>query len=528
MTQKRRPTAHLFLYEQKGVYRPYSILIGVLVITGVTTSVICHAQITKLNAYMVSEDDYTIVVPNLRVVAGIGESETVSHGWDHIAYAAIDGVDYHEFLYAEQHEGMLWGGVTHDHIILCQRQYRRSCGKCVHQGNHPDEKKRRDRDPCPLEKKQATDLLHSLKGENMKKQERLQKLLTYAVCMAIVILGAAVLMLIFHCPLGIKAIIWVGMAALSLLLLWPLKRYVRTVSILTAVFLSVTLLCCTYVEPYFIKEAQASAGSPLAKDNVWLAAWVLLAVGLFYRMTHVVTRMMDRLSPNEEIFDEDTLPAQAASPQSRVVLSAVLSVAVVVVGIFSGIAYHKNVAAIPDKAPHSEADYTVVMPNFKSELSDDASNVVTYGADWQAAYLALEHIPTNEFIHVAQSVNGTSLNSLILRHKDHTLDPARTADVLSATYLFGTTSKVISGDDREFIISILRGDCETPPVTVTDPQSHGAVKVLFHGIDHLWWEADVMEKNGTYYLRVATNTDFSAKDQRYDPQYVFYPLPKQP
>lgn len=363
----------------------------------------------------------------------------------------------------------------------------------------------------------------------MKKQEHLQKLITYAVCMTAIILGTVVLTLIFHCPLGWKAAVWVGMAALGLILLWPVKRYVRTVPILTAVYLSATLLCCTYVEPYFIKEALATAGSPLAKENVWLAAWVLLSIGLFYRMTHVVTSMMDRLSPNEEMFDEDALPDKAASPKRLAVLSALLAVAVVGVGGFSLVTYRNNVADIPNSAPHSEADYTVVMPNLRGELSEDAANVVAYGASWQADYCALSLVPTNEFIHVSQSVNGAAQNSLILRHKDHDLDPAKTADVLSVTFtgpltIYGTTSKVLYEEDRAFIVSILRGECTVAPVVVTDPQGYGKVKVLFSGIDHLWWEAAVMEKDGAYYLRVATNTDFSVKDARYDAKYVFYPL----
>lgn len=363
----------------------------------------------------------------------------------------------------------------------------------------------------------------------MKKQENLPKLVTYAVCMAAIVLGTVVLMWIFHCPLGTKALIWVGMAALGLILLWPVKRYVRTVPILTAVYLSATLLCCTYVEPYFIKEALASAGSPMVKGNVWLAAWVLLAVGLFYRMTHVVTRMMDRLSPNEEMFDEDALPDKAASPKRLAIFSTLLAVAVVGVGVFSLLTYQRNVAAIPDSAPHSEADYTVVMPNLRGELSEDAANVVAYGAFWQADYHALSLVPTNEFIHVSQLVNGTAQNSLILRHRDHDLDPAKTADILSVIYTgsaapFGTGSKVFYEEDRAFIVSILRGECTIAPVAVTDPQGCGKVKVLFSGIDQLWWEAAVMEKDGAYYLRVATNTDLSAKDAGYDAKYVFYPL----
>ncbi len=363
----------------------------------------------------------------------------------------------------------------------------------------------------------------------MKKQESLPKLITYAACVAAIVLGVTVMMFVFHCPMGKKAVIWVGMAALGLLLMWPMKRYTRTIPILTAVYLSASLLCCTYVEPYFIKEALASEGSPLAKGNVWLAAWVLLAVGIFYLMAHVVTRMMDRLSPNEEMFDEDALPVQATSRKSRAILSGVLAVVVVVVGIFSLVTYNGNVAAIPDNAPHSEADYVTVMPNLKGELSEDAANVVAYGSDWQADYRALALVPTNEFIHVSQSVNGAAQSHMILRHKDHSFDPAKTADILSVIYtkpmnLFDTTSKVLYEDDSAFIISILRGESTAAPVEVTDPQSYGSIKVLFMGLDHLWWEASVMEKDGKYYLRVATNTDFSVKDARYDEKYEFYEL----
>ena len=363
----------------------------------------------------------------------------------------------------------------------------------------------------------------------MKKQEHKPKLLTYAACMAAVILGVTILLFIFHCPMGWKAVIWVGMAALGFLLMWPMKRYNRTVPILTAVYLSASLLCCTYVEPYFIKEALASVGSPLAKGNVWLAAWVLLAVGLFYRMTHVVTRMMDRLSPNEEMFDEDALPIQATSRKSRAILSGVTAIVVVTVGIFSWVTYNGNVAAIPDNAPHSEADYITVMPNLSGKLSDEATNTVAYGSNWQVDYHALELLPTDEFIYAQQSVNGFTQSTMILRHKDHTFDPAQTATIDTITFtegltLYGPTTSNLSEENRNLVISLMRGDATATPAAVTDPSSYGYIKVTFTEYDHLWWKATVMEKDGRYYLRVATNTDFTVKDQQFDPQYVFYEL----
>lgn len=87
----------------------YGILVGVLLVTGVTTSVIYHVQMTELEAYAVSEDDYTTVMPNLRVVVDTGEPESVSHGADRIEYAAIDGVDHHEFIYAQKIQWVLLG-----------------------------------------------------------------------------------------------------------------------------------------------------------------------------------------------------------------------------------------------------------------------------------------------------------------------------------------------------------------------------------------------------------------------------------
>lgn len=365
----------------------------------------------------------------------------------------------------------------------------------------------------------------------MKKQEYMPKLVTYAACMTAVIIGLIILMLVFHCPLGWKAVLWVGMAALSLILLWPMKRYERTVPVLTAVYLSASLLCCTYVEPYFIKEALASEGSPFAKGNVWLAAWLLLAVGVFYIMVHLVTGLMDRLSPNDELFDGDGLSAKAKTVNRRAVFSAVLAVIVVAVGVLSAIIYKGNVAEIPEKAPHSEADYTVVMPNLKGKLSDEAANTVAYGDEWRVDYHALELLPTDEFIYAHQSVNGFVLpqSTVILRHKDHTLDPAKTATVDKMTFtegmtLYGPTTANISEEDRALVLSLLRGDVTATPTEVTDPNSYGYIKVTFTEYDHLWWEAPVMEKDGHYYLCVATNTDFSVKDQRYDPKYVFYEL----
>ena len=96
----------------------YSVLIGVLLITGVTTSVIHHGQMTRLTAYMVSEDDYNTVMPNLRAVTDISEPEVVSHGFDFTRYAAINDVDHHEFLHARQVEWVLLGTNEHDPFIL--------------------------------------------------------------------------------------------------------------------------------------------------------------------------------------------------------------------------------------------------------------------------------------------------------------------------------------------------------------------------------------------------------------------------
>ncbi len=364
----------------------------------------------------------------------------------------------------------------------------------------------------------------------MKKQEHMPKLITYAACMAAVALGVIILMLVFHCPLGWKVVLWIGMAALSLILLWPMKRYERTVPVLTAVYLSASLLCCTYVDPYFIKEALASEGSPFAKGNVWLVAWVLLAIGVFYIMVHLVTGLMDRLSPNDELFDGDGLSAKAKSVNRRVVFSAVLATIVVAVGIFSAVIYNGNVADIPEKAPCSEADYTVVMPNLQGKLADEATNTVGYGAYYQVHYNALENLPVSEYVHAGQSANGSALLvSVILRHKDHTFDPAKTATIDKITLtegltLYGPTTSNLSEEDRNLVISLMRGDVTATPVEVIDPSSYGYIKVTFTEYDHLWWEASVMEKDGKYYLRVATNTDFSVKDQRYDPQYAFYPL----
>ena len=363
----------------------------------------------------------------------------------------------------------------------------------------------------------------------MKKQELKPKLLTYAFCVVAIALGATVLTLVFHCPLGWKAVLWVGLAALGLALLLPVKRYIRTVPTLTALFLAVSLLCCTYVEPYFIKEALASEGSPFAKGNVWMAAWVVFAVGLFYLMIHLLTKMMDRLSPNEELFDENTLTDKAASQKSRAVLACVLSVVVVAVGIFSAVCYNQNVAIIPEIADHSEADYTVVLPNIKAELADEAANTVGYGAYYKARYYGLTSVPTNQCVWVEQSVDGAALGSgMILRHKDHSFNPAKDAEILKiAMYGFGVYGKYdksLSDQSQALITDILRGKTDAPAVEVTDPKTVYRVEVTFKDIGHLWWEADVVSKDGAFYLRVATNTDFSHKDTRFDPGYVFYLL----
>lgn len=96
----------------------YGILIGILLVTGVTTSIIRHGQMNKLNAYVVSEDDYTTVMPNLRVAVGTSEPEAVPNALDHTGYAAIEGVDHHDFLYAQQIEWALLGFLEHDPFIL--------------------------------------------------------------------------------------------------------------------------------------------------------------------------------------------------------------------------------------------------------------------------------------------------------------------------------------------------------------------------------------------------------------------------
>jgi len=96
----------------------YGSLAGVLLITGVTTSISHYVQMTELNTYMVSENDYTTVMPNLRVVAATDSPESVSHGFDSIEYAAIDGVNHHEFLCAKQTEWVLLGTEIHQPILL--------------------------------------------------------------------------------------------------------------------------------------------------------------------------------------------------------------------------------------------------------------------------------------------------------------------------------------------------------------------------------------------------------------------------
>ncbi len=109
----------VFHNMSKKAYRIlYGVLIGVLLITGVTTSVIHYVKMVELNAYAVSENDYPTVMPNLRVAVRTGNPETVPHGLDHIDYATIDGVDHHEFLYAQQTEWVLLGTEVHKPIIL--------------------------------------------------------------------------------------------------------------------------------------------------------------------------------------------------------------------------------------------------------------------------------------------------------------------------------------------------------------------------------------------------------------------------
>lgn len=96
----------------------YGILAAVLLVTGVTTSVIYHVQMTELKAYAVSEADYTTVMPNLRVAVDTGEPESVSHGLDRIEYAAIDGVDHHDFIYAKKIQWVLMGVEEGQPMIL--------------------------------------------------------------------------------------------------------------------------------------------------------------------------------------------------------------------------------------------------------------------------------------------------------------------------------------------------------------------------------------------------------------------------
>lgn len=95
--------------SRKGHAILYGILASVLLITGVTTSIIHHNQMTKLNAYAVSENDYLAVMPNLRAVADTTEPESVTHGLDYVEYAAIEGVDHHYFLYAKPYQWALYG-----------------------------------------------------------------------------------------------------------------------------------------------------------------------------------------------------------------------------------------------------------------------------------------------------------------------------------------------------------------------------------------------------------------------------------
>ncbi len=366
----------------------------------------------------------------------------------------------------------------------------------------------------------------------MKTSNRLAKLIVYASCLSAIGISMAIMVGMFHCPMGWKVWIWMGMAAVSLLLLWPLKRYTRIVPILTAILLSVSFLCCSFVEPYFLKEADFTVGSSTAKENIWIAVWVLLAIGLCYLMAHVLTYMMDHLSPNEAVFGfenkENTSPVKA-SEKTTAVLSGILAVIVLGFGILSGVTYAGRTASIPTQAPYSEADYTIVAPNFKGEYDEDQpTNAVFYGADVRVDYRTLYYIPEQEFVSATYIHGDTSL-PLILKYKEHSLDMTKDLQVLSMSYkvsyhLYNTPEKALPEEDKSLLHAILKSDSSLTPVAPTDATHYGYITIRFMNLDHLWWEAELLEKDGIYYVRVATGTDFSNKATGYDPAYVYYQL----
>ncbi len=360
-----------------------------------------------------------------------------------------------------------------------------------------------------------------------------------ATCATLIILD-----LFFDCPLLFSFLLILGAHALAYAALKILPHYTFWMPPLTALYLSGWYWLGTRVTPHFMTAADKTPdfGSADATTALWITSLLFCGVaGVIFlvKKLPVVSALPD--APPAEKPAKQSFKVHIAA---RVAVYC-LSVALVITSGLCAYFYREGKVAKLEAELTRPTDYTVIFPNLCGKADPDVrgyAEKVTGIDNYRVAYQKIQETSHKDLISATQSYlygkGDLTIATVVLRHKDSTLDPVRDYAVgdVTLTYsndLSGTTRTVVVTDTlRQQVMDIMGG--KALPATETPdglgrgeyPYLHSAsVTVSFADHPEISWRAHVsFTERGEWYLTVYfVPEDFDMKGSWYlDP--VYYPL----